>query len=295
MGFFETETAITRVGEREWQTRLSSNWNIGPNSNGGYAMSSVLRALREMTGMPDPVSVTVHFLRPVQGDTDCQIQTSLIRTGRTMATAQGTLQQGGKDRLVVIAAFGNLESQAGIGPELGPPPPELPPVEDCVARANLKQGVALPLLSRIECVLHPDCVEPGERALIEGWVRFADGADASTLSLPCFVDVFPPSLTALVGNTGWVPTIELTTQVRRAPKPGWLRARFECDDLHNGHDRNRRSVGCKRCNRCPQSPDRPVTQEIERDSRHPPVSLLVQDIEVFSQLRQQNMPISARH
>jgi acyl-CoA thioesterase len=234
LGFFEAETAITRVGEREWQTRLSSNWNIGPNSNGGYAMSSVLRALREMTGMPDPVSVTVHFLRPVQGDTDCDIQTSLIRTGRTMATAQGTLQQGGKDRLVVIAAFGNLESQAGIGPELGPPPPELPPVEDCVARANLKQGVALPLLSRIDCVLHPDCVEPGERALIEGWVRFADGADASTLSLPCFVDVFPPSLTALVGNTGWVPTIELTTQVRRAPKPGWLRARFECDDLHKG-------------------------------------------------------------
>jgi len=197
-------------------------------------MSPVLRAMRELSGKADPVSVTTHFLRPVQGGTDCRIEARLIRTGRTMATAQGTLSQDGKDRLVVIAAFGDVETAAGIGPEIGPSPPELPPVEDCIARANLKQGVELPLLTRIDCVLHPDCVEPGDRAVVEGWVRFSDGAAASTLSLPCLVDVFPPSLTALVGNTGWVPTIELTTHIRRAPKPGWLRARFECDDLHKG-------------------------------------------------------------
>lgn len=165
-------------------------------------MSPVLRAMRELSGKADPVSVTTHFLRPVQGGTDCRIEARLIRTGRTMATAQGTLSQDGKDRLVVIAAFGDVETAAGIGPEIGPSPPELPPVEDCIARANLKQGVELPLLTRIDCVLHPDCVEPGDRAVVEGWVRFSDGAAASTLSLPCLVDVFPPSLTALVGNTG---------------------------------------------------------------------------------------------
>ena len=234
VSLFEQETQIRRIDDNAWNTRLTPNWNIGPNSNGGYAMSPVLRALRELTGKPDPVSVTTHFLRPVQGGSECRIDAKLIRTGRTMATAQGTLSLDGKDRLVVIAAFGDVEAVAGIGPELGPEAPDLPPVEECIARADLKQGVTLPLLSRIDCVLHPDCVEPGERAIIEGWVRFADGAGASTLSLPCFVDVFPPSLTALVGNTGWVPTIELTTHVRRAPRPGWLRARFECDDLHKG-------------------------------------------------------------
>ena len=234
LAFFESETSITHVGEGVWETRLSANWNIGPNSNGGYAMSPVLRALRELTGKPDPISVTTHFLRPVQGGSVCRIDASLIRTGRTTATAQGTLSCDGKDRLVVIAAFGDVEAEVGIGPEMGPAAPELPPVDDCIARGRLKQGVDLPLLSRIDCVLHPDCVEPGARAVVEGWVRFADGADASTLSLPCFVDVFPPSLTALVGNTGWVPTIELTTHIRRTPKPGWLRARFECDDLHKG-------------------------------------------------------------
>jgi acyl-CoA thioesterase len=234
VGFFDAETSITRVDGGVWETHLSANWNIGTNSNGGYAMAAVLRALRELTGRPDPISVTTHYLRPVRGGDAGRIEATLIRTGRTTATARGTLSQDGRERLLVMAAFGELEAKVGIGPEMGPAPPELPAVEDCVSRGKLNQDVELPLLSRVDCVLHPGCVKPGDRAVVEGWIRFCDGADPTTLSLPCFVDMFPPSLTALVGSTGWVPTIELTIHIRRTPKPGWLRARFECDDLHNG-------------------------------------------------------------
>lgn len=234
MALFDEETSIIRVSDCIWETQLSANWNIGANSNGGYAMSPVLRALRELTGQPDPISVTTHFLRPVQGGVVGRIEATLIRAGRTTATARGALSVDGKERLVAIAAFGNVEEKVGIGPEIGPAPPALPPVEECIPRADLEQGVELPILSRVDCVLHPDCVGRGERAVVEGWIRFSDGADATTLSLPLFVDAFPPSLTALVGNTGWVPTVELTTHIRRAPKPGWLRARLECDDLHQG-------------------------------------------------------------
>ena len=234
MSLFDQETSITPVGEGVWETQLSANWDIGTNSNGGYAMSPVLRALREVTGKPDPIAVTTHYLRPVKGGTSARVEARLIRSGRTTATAQGKLSQDGKERLVVIAAFGDVETEVGIGPEMGPMPPELPPVEQCIPRANLNQGVELPLLSRVECVLDPESVGPGEKAVVKGWIRFADGTAATTLSLPCLVDTFPPALTALVGNTGWVPTIELTTHVRRAPKAGWLRARYECDDLHKG-------------------------------------------------------------
>jgi hypothetical protein len=59
-------------------------------------------ALRELTGKPDPILVTTHYLRPVQGGTVGRIEATLIRSGRTMATAQGTLSHDGNDRLVVI-------------------------------------------------------------------------------------------------------------------------------------------------------------------------------------------------
>ena len=69
---------------------------------------------------------------------------------------------------------------------------------------------------------------------MEGWIRFVDGTPPSTLSLPLFADAFPPSLFARYGRVGWVPTVELTVHVRRRPAPGWIQARFECDDLVDG-------------------------------------------------------------
>ena len=236
MSQFEIETAIVPAGDGAWTTRLAGDWNIGDNSNGGYALTPVLRALRELTGQPDPISVTTHFLRPARGDADARIEATLIRSGRTTATARGSLSQEGKDRLVVIASFGDLEQQVGVGPEVSPDPPDLPPVERCIQRSVLEQGVDLPLLSRAEICVHPDHAVPGgsERAVVEGWIRFADGTHPSTLSLPFFTDAFPPSIFSLVGSTGWVPTIELTVHVRRVPAAGWLRGRFECDDLHGG-------------------------------------------------------------
>ena len=236
MSAFETETAIEPTGDGSWRARLTDAWNIGNNSNGGYALTPVLRALRELTGQPDPLSVTTHFLRPAHGSLDARIDATLIRKGRTISTARGTLSQKGKERLVVIAAFGDVQQQVGLGPELSPQPPDLPPIERCIGRSAHEQGVDLPLLSRADVFLHPNHLVTGDRGgtQLEGWIRFADGSSPSTLSLPFFADAFPPALFSVVGTIGWVPTVELTVQIRRAPATGWLRGRFECDDLHNG-------------------------------------------------------------
>ena len=115
-------------------------------------------------------------------------------------------------------------------------PPDLPPPEACIDRAELMQGVELPILSRVEVRLRPEMLrpDPAAAAVVEGWIRFADGAPPEARWLPLFADAFPPALNARIGRTGWVPTIELTVQVRRRPVDGWVRARFECDDVDGG-------------------------------------------------------------
>ena len=55
-----------------------------------------------------------------------------------------------------------------------------------------------------------------------GWIRFADERPVDAAALTLFADAFPPPLFALVGRIGWVPTIELTVQVRRRPVDGWV-------------------------------------------------------------------------
>ncbi len=235
MSQFDAETAIEPIGEGRWTTRLSANWNIGDNSNGGYALTAVLRAMTSLVAQRDPISVTVHFLRPAAGDTDAEVRASVVRPGRNVATLRGSLHQNGKQRLEVLAAFSDLASGPG-GPEIAEAAPTIPPVQECVGRDSLRQGVELPILTRVDVRVDPDHAPAGgsDRALIDGWIRFSDGTEPSTMALPFFADALPPSLYPLLGFIGWVPTIELTVHARRIPEPGWLQVRQESHDLHDG-------------------------------------------------------------
>jgi len=236
MSRLDDDTAITSVGPGRWSSRLHREWNIGDNSNGGYALTPVLKALNELAGHPDPISVTTHFLRPSQGDTDAEVSAELIRRGRTTATARGLLLQEGSERVSAVAAFGDLSLAVGAPGSLTIEPPEIPPPGECLHRSGLEQGVDLPILSRVDVHVRPEQAVAGgsDRAVVEGWIRLADGSEPTTMVLPLFADAFPPSLYSLYGRVGWVPTIELTVHVRRRPASGWIQARFECDDLHDG-------------------------------------------------------------
>lgn len=238
VGHFDDETELAPVAEGVWTATPSDRWNIGDNANGGYALSPVLRAMAEIGDHPDPLSVTTHFLRPLQPDGDVvDVRAEVVRAGRTTSVVRGTLVHQGKERLTAVAALGDLSVAAsGASGAIDVPPPPTPSPDSCRDRSNLEQGVVLPILERLDVRIHPDRAEHAgsDDAVMEGWIRFADGTPPSTTALPLFADAFPPSLFARFGRVGWVPTVELTVHVRRRPAPGWIQARFECDDLVEG-------------------------------------------------------------
>jgi len=240
VGTFEDETAVEPVAPGEWRAEFADRWNIGASANGGYALTPVLRAIHEIGGHTDPISVTTHFLRPVQvaegAVQAATVRAELIRTGRTTSVARGSLEIDGRQRLTVMAAFGELVPSPNPVAEITMAAPPLPPPPDCVDRRALDQGVELPILERLDVRIHPDRVAAGGSAdaVMEGWIRFSDGTAPTTMALPLFSDAFPPSLYSRFGRIGWVPSVELTVHVRRRPAPGWVQARFECDDLSDG-------------------------------------------------------------
>lgn len=235
--FFANETAVTSTGPGTWSTQVSDAWNIGENPNGGYLLASVLNAMSELSAHPDPLTVTTHFLRPGGGNEPGEVAAELIRSGRTLSTLSGSLTQGGKTRITTMAAFANLgqgdSGDADDAPSFTIEPPDLPPVEDCLPRSGVEQGVDLPINNRVDLRVHPDQALAGQAkdAVISGWIRFADEQPIDTMHLPLFADAFPPSLFGALGYIGWVPTIELTVHVRRRPAPGWIRGSFHCSDL----------------------------------------------------------------
>jgi acyl-CoA thioesterase len=236
MTAFDDETAIEPIGDDLWRTHIDRHWNIGENPNGGYALTSLLRALGQLTGQPDPLTVTAHFLRPGLADREATVEGRTIRRGRSTGTASASLVQDDKERIVALASFGELGGDTSLPGLDHAAPDDLPSPARCVPARVLEEGVDLAIASRLDVRLDPSVAVAGAAtdARVDGWIRFADGAPPVALALPMFADAFPPSIYPKLGRIGWVPTIELTVQVRRTPAPGWIRARLECDDVIDG-------------------------------------------------------------
>lgn len=235
MSQFDEETRLRRIADGRWAGHVHPAWNIGQNPNGGYLMSLAMSALGSLDPEhPDPLSITVHYLRPGSSGVDCEVDATMVRSGRSLGTARATLSQEGKPRLEVIAALGALGEPTP--PRLAIPPPAIPPPGKCVGRSGDEQGVDLPILDRVDVRLHPEEARAGEagRAQVTGWIRLHDGREPDSHVAVLFADAFPPAIFGLLGVVGWVPTLELTVHVRRRPAPGWMLGRFQTRDLADG-------------------------------------------------------------
>lgn len=231
---FDEDTAIRRVANGVWSGTLSDRWNAGSVPNGGYLMAIAGRMLCASLACPDPLSLTGHYLRPAQpGGVTGQIE--LLRRGRRMSFAAVTLSQRGVGAIArFTGVFGDLEAQVGETRLEGMPPP-LPPPTQCVP----VEPVAIEVARRFERRVAPGCVDwlgqgPDARAELCAWVRFADGRDQDVHALALTADALPPPLLAVYGARGWVPTLELTVQVRARPSPGWLLCRTRTRYLTRG-------------------------------------------------------------
>jgi acyl-CoA thioesterase len=239
---FDLETAVSPVegglesGKSLFSGHISGQYNIADNPNGGYLVAVVTAAMREVSQHPDPISVNTHFLRPGTPDADASIEVELVRSGRSVTTLRATLSQGGKERLVVLGTFGDLSKSTSSESVFTIDPPDLLPISECLLRSGVEQGLNLPILERVDVQLPPPFAMAGhsDKALVEGWIRFADGRRPDTHAMTLFSDAFPPPVFTALGNIGWVPTIELTVHIRRKPQPGWMKGRFFTTDLTDG-------------------------------------------------------------
>ena len=102
---FDEETRLQPGPDGRWTGRVHPAWNIGANPNGGYLMSLAMSAMGRLVPQhPDPLSITAHYLRPGSAGVDCEVEATVIRSGRSLTTARATLVQEGKPRLEVLAA-----------------------------------------------------------------------------------------------------------------------------------------------------------------------------------------------
>jgi len=233
---FDQDTIVEQVGPGVFAGRLTDRWNIGAVPNGGYLLALVLSAVRQTLPAPDPLTVTAHYLRPTAPG-PVQVHVETIKIGRQYSTASARLLQNEEENARVLATYGDLSAQSGAPAHVFGTAPELPPPEAATPQSN--PGFTPPTTAfarRVE--IRPgrtifDPLQPGESPELTGWLRFADGRRPDVHALPVIVDAFPPVVFRVL-PPGWVPTIELTVQVRARPVSEWVRCRFRTRFIFGG-------------------------------------------------------------
>lgn len=235
---FERDTAVERIDDLRFLGRIDPGWAVieGAAANGGYVMALAARAMRSPISHPDPVTLTAHFLAPPDPG-EVHIDVEVVRSGRRHSTVAARLLQGDRECVRLLGSFADLQAieddAEDVRVDLSPP--DYPPLADCLdfTAAAIEQGErggfpAPPIVRRFDHRVPAELAgwaegRPLGRGHIGGYVRWGDGTPMDTLGVLTVADCYPPA----VFNTGdsslgWVPTIELTVQIRRRPADDYL-------------------------------------------------------------------------
>ena len=242
---FDAATAVRPTArDGVFEADVDERWTVGDKPNGGYLLALLGRAAREVArreGAPgwEVQSSAVTYLRPPDL-APALVRATVLRQGRTAAHVRVVLSQSGADLVDAVFILGELAADStarydAVAPLRAPEP------DRCVRiRSESPDRVRVAFLDAVELRLDPAALPFGEApapagtpAELRGWSRFADGRPPDPLSLLFSVDAVPPA-TLMIGSSGWVPTLQMSTYVRAQPAPGWLGIRIAANVVAAG-------------------------------------------------------------
>lgn len=224
---------MSRVAEDCWRGTIEPGWRIGAVPNGGYVLAIAGRVLSRALTHPDPLTVHILYTAPaVLGEVECRV--NRLRAGGSTSHAGLAMYQDDELKAQVSACYCELDSLEGESWSASSRP-DIPSIEDIPALGihgiELRESVNQHY-SRGREVFRRG--QPDRGGVFEGWLQLTDGTDPGVLGLLLFADCMSPPVFTVYGPLQWVPTLELSVQLRARPVPGPIQARFTSRHLSRG-------------------------------------------------------------
>jgi acyl-CoA thioesterase len=198
------------------------------------ANAALAAALVEGSAHLHATAVTTNYIgSPDVGP--AELHTDVRRVGRGVSFVHVTLVQNGQVLTESLVTLGTLHEDSSAR-YMDATPPELAPVEECREATGAGE---INMRSVTDLRLDPSSTawwsgERSDRGEVRGWLRLDDNdAVWDAWSLLFASDTLPPA-TFPLGSSGWVPTLQLTSYVRRIPQGEWLRVRQWCVVIADG-------------------------------------------------------------
>jgi hypothetical protein len=226
MHLFDQDILFEPQEADSFKGRITENWSINGVPDGGYLMAILAKAMLHQSEMNSTPTITANYLNRCEPGA-AAVTIERMSASRQFQRFQACLHQSGTEK---IRAFGTFVSEKVecILESYEVADPRMADLQQCF------QLPALPnytLFNQLDIRLDPTCTgwmsgKLSDRSEIKGWIKFKEERPFDGLSIILIADSFPPAVMASQGMVAWVPTIELTVNIRNIPTTRWLKCRF---------------------------------------------------------------------
>ena len=215
-----------KKGKVSHQVNISDEFSVNGNPNGGYLMALLARQMLNRTDKSTTPIITVNYLaRTATGVAD--IMTQEISHSRQFNRFEARLIQENREILRAMGSFmaddldctlDRYEEEAAL----------VAPLDECISFPPMPN---FKIYDNVDIRIEPESAlwlkgEKGTKSEHRGWLRFSDEREFDICGILLAADSFPPPIFATEGPVGWVPTIEMSVNVRNLPVGNWLKCRF---------------------------------------------------------------------
>ncbi|MHA2296072.1 MAG: thioesterase family protein [Candidatus Hodarchaeales archaeon] len=215
MGYkFDRDVHVEREGDNRFAIEISSDWNIAA-PHGGYLMAIAGNALLKTIDFKIPLSMTAYYHRPTSPGKAILLVDKVIENKR-LVTAKIALLQ---DEIEIISFIGTFTRENAFkGLTVIQKKPLLPDPSTCIDLADSP----FPFFDQVKLSVPPAQFswlngDSEKETVFSGYFSFQDDRPLDGLAVLLLSDASPPPILRHAGPLAWVPTIEMTVQVRSIP------------------------------------------------------------------------------
>ena len=221
--------SVEPVSPGIFSAQLSPFFTVMGHPHGGYlqcviASAALAGASAEGSAHLHVTAVTTNFVNsPAVGTAELRVD--VRRMGRGVSFLYVGLFQKGELVTESLVTLGSLRDESTVRYQYARAF-DIPALENC-RPSNVSDEINISKV--LEVRLDPAVTgfwdgQLSNTAEIRGWLRLEGEDTWDAQSLLFAGDALPPA-TLPLGSSGWVPTVQLTSYVRRVPKSEWLRGR----------------------------------------------------------------------
>ncbi len=226
MHLFDQDISLIQKEPLLFKGKVSSNWSVNGTPNGGYLMAMLTNAMVKCSDKKGTPIITANYIsKSVPGEAEIIVEKFAKST--QFSRLQARLIQDGIERIRATGTFAYEKNECFLE-RYETSPPDIHSPDECIEIPSVPNFT---ILDNMEMRLDPECTgwmegNLSDRSELKGWIRYRDRREFDLFSTLACTDSFPPPIMASQGMLAWVPTIELSINVRNIPKTTWLKCIF---------------------------------------------------------------------